>query len=581
MAAPVKPAPAEAGEVGTHLTLPKCATGIAGLDEILGGGVPLGRPTLVVGGAGCGKTLLCMEFLARGILRFHEPGVFVSFEEVPADLAANFASLGFDLAAFQRDGLLRIDHVELDPTQIEETGEYDLEGLFIRLKAAVEAVGARRVVLDTIEVLFAGLRNEGVVRSELRRLFEWLKAQDITAMVTAERGLATMTRHGLEEYVADCVLLLENAVEAGIATRRLRVVKYRGSAHGANVYPFLIDADGISVLPVTSLGLSYDVSNERVSSGVERLDTLLGGGVYRGSSVLVSGTAGTGKTSIAATFTNAACGRGERVLYLAFEESAAQIVRNMRSIGLDLAPWREAGLLQIVSTRATAFGLEAHLAAVHRAIARFSPDLVVVDPISIFLGAGTRADAVAMLARLIDLMKGDGTTAVFTSLTPGGASLEETSTAVSSMMDTWILLRDVEGSGERNRVLHVLKSRGSSHSNQVRELRLTDRGIELLDVYTGTAGVTLGSARVAQEAADQAVRVARTLESARRLRERERRREALEARISALRAEFAASDEDLAIEIEDGRRRDAAIDAAEARMGTRRHADREASDGSR
>ncbi len=401
--------------------LEKCPTGITGLDDILDGGLPRGRPALVVGAAGCGKTVLAMEFLARGILEFDESGVFLAFEERRSDLVENFSGLGFDLPALERDKRLRIDHIDLEPAQIHETGEYDLEGLFVRLKLAIDAVGAKRVVLDTLEVLFAGLSDEGIVRSELRRLFAWLKDQGITAIVTAERGVGTMTRHGLEEYVADCVILLENSVEEGTTTRRMRVVKYRGSPHGANLYPFLIDVDGISVLPITSLTLDYSVSNERISSGIERLDTLLGGGLYRGSSLLISGTAGSGKTNLAALFAEAACKRGDRVLFLAFEESREQIVRNVRSIGVDLKPWIESGKLEIESTRPTAYGLEMHLARVHRTILRFEPDLVIVDPVSNFITAGNARDASSLLARLIDMMKARGITGVFTSLTRGGA----------------------------------------------------------------------------------------------------------------------------------------------------------------
>jgi len=295
----------------------KARTGISGLDEITEGGLPRGRPTLVCGSAGCGKTLLAMEFLVRGATQFGEPGVFVSFEEAPEEIAANVRSLGFDVPALVQQKKLLVDHVRIDRGGFEEAGEYDLEGLFVRLGYAIDQVKAKRVALDTIETLFAGLSNEGILRSELVRLFRWLKQKGVTAVITGERGEGTLTRHGLEEYVSDCVILLDHRVDEQVSTRRLRIVKYRGSTHGTNEYPFLIDLRGFSVLPVTSLGLAHQTHNERVSSGIDALDEMLGGsGYYRASSVLVSGTAGTGKTSLACHFADACCRRGEKVLFL-------------------------------------------------------------------------------------------------------------------------------------------------------------------------------------------------------------------------------------------------------------------------
>ena len=567
-------APAASLPVGPGVESPhgigKCPTGIVGLDEVLRGGIPLGRTTLLVGGAGCGKTVFGVQFLAHGIRDRGENGVLVTFEERKPDLIANFASMGLDLAAWERDETLIVDHVEVDPSQIEVTGEYDLEGLFIRLGAAIDALGARRVVLDTLEALFVGLGNDAIVRAELRRLFTWLAERGVTALATAERGSGALTRHGFEEYVADCVLVLDNAVEEGASVRRLRVLKYRGSGHGANVYPFLIDDEGVSLFPITASKLEYEVSSERVSSGVPELDELLGGGPFRGSSILVSGTAGSGKSSVAAVYADAACRRGDRVLYLAFEESPSQLVRNMRSIGIDLAQWRKEGRLEIVSTRPTSFGLEPHIAAIDRDIRRVAPDLVVIDPISSFLQAGTRRDAESMLARLVDMLRLRGCTALFTSLTPGGGVIEATTTSVSSIMDTWLLLRDIEGNGERNRVLHVLKSRGSSHSNQVREFRLTDAGIVLLDVYVGQGGVLLGTARAVQESEDRLAQLERTAKAERRLRVRARRREALEARIAALRTEFAATENEAAIELAESERRDQTVELTDRQLRDRR-----------
>ncbi len=528
--------------------LAKAPTGIAGLDEITFGGLPRGRPTLVCGSAGCGKTLFAMEFLIRGATEFREPGVFMAFEETTEELTQNVRSLGFDLDKLVRQKKLALDFVRVERNEIEETGEYDLEGLFIRLNAAIDSIGAKRVVLDTIEALFSGLQNEGILRAELRRLFRWLKDKGVTAIITGERGEGNLTRRGLEEYVSDCVILLDNRIVDQVCTRRMRIVKYRGSTHGTNEYPFLIDQDGFSVLPITSLGLQHKVSEERISSGIPRLDTMLGGkGFFRGTTILVSGTAGTGKTSVSASFVSAACERGERCLYFAFEESPGQLMRNMRSIGLDLEKCVKKGLLQIHSSRVTFYGLEMHLALMHKIVQEFKPDIVVVDPIGALLGAGSRHDANLMIIRLIDFLKLRGTTAVLTNLTSGGEALERTDVDISSIVDTWILLRDVEVGGERNRALYVLKSRGTPHSNQLREYLLTDHGIELLDVYMGPEGVLTGSSRVSLEARERASSVAAQQEVERKERERERKREALEAKIVALRKEFEVEDVESAL----------------------------------
>jgi len=523
----------------------KAPTGIHGLDEITGGGLPQGRPTLVCGSAGCGKTLLAMEFLIRGIREFDEPGVFFSFEETAQELAENVRSLGFDLDDLAAHGKIAVEHIRIERDEFEATGEFDLEGLFIRLGLAIDTVGAKRVVLDTVETLFGGLANEAVVRSELRRLFRWLKDRGVTAVITAERGDRSLTRQGLEEYVSDCVILLDHRVNDQTSIRRLRIVKYRGSSHGTNEYPFLIDASGFSVLPLTSLGLDNLASVERLSTGIERLDAMLGGGPFRGTSVLLSGTAGTGKSSIAAHFAEASCRRGERCLYYSFEESPSQILRNMRSIGLDLAPWVEQGLLSFVSVRPTLYGLEMHLATMHKHILAVDPKLVVIDPISNFITAGSAREAHTMLLRLVDFLKTRQTTAVFVSLTSGGGAIEATEQNISSLIDTWILLRDIELGGERNRGLHVLKSRGTAHSNQVREFVLTAQGVEFRDVYVGPEGVLTGSMRLAQEARERAEAEARQQKIASKRRELDHKRHALEAQLAALRTGFEIAQEEL------------------------------------
>jgi circadian clock protein KaiC len=458
--------------------LPKARSGIRGLDEITGGGLPRGRPTLVCGGAGAGKTIFSLEFLVRGI-EMGEPGVFMAFEETAAELTQNVASLGFHLERLVAQKKLVVDFVRVERAEIQETGEYDLEGLFVRLGHAIDSVRAKRVVLDTLESLFAGLSNETVLRSELRRLFRWLKARGVTAIVTAERGTGALTRQGLEEYVSDCVILLDHRVKDQVSTRRLRVVKYRGSAHGTNEYPFLVDETGFSVLPITSLGLHHRAFVERVSTGIPRLDSMLGGGYFRGCTVLVSGTAGSGKTSVAAHLVQAACARDERCLFFAFEESPQQLARNMRSIGLDLARWWRRGLLRLESARPAVYGLETHLAFMHKAIREFQPTAVLVDPITDFTTA--LADNKAMLTRLIDFLKLKGITTVFTSLTSAGVSLEQSEAGISSLIDTWIMLKDPEREGRRYRSLCVLKSRGMQHSHDIREFRITRRGVDIGD----------------------------------------------------------------------------------------------------
>ena len=526
-------------------SLPKAQTGIQGLDEITGGGFPRGRPTLICGSAGAGKTLLAMEFLVRGATQYNEPGIFMAFEETAAELTQNVRSLGFDLDQLTKKKKLALDFVRIERGEIDETGDYDLEGLFIRLGSAIDAIGAKRVVLDTIENLFAGLQNQGILRAELRRLFRWLKDKGVTAVITAERGEGALTRHGLEEYVSDCVILLDHRVTDQVSTRRLRIVKYRGTSHGTNEYPFLIDETGFSVLPVTSLGLQHRVTSERISSGVARLDTMLGGkGFYRGSTVLVSGTAGTGKTSLAAHFVDAACRRGERCLYFSFEESPGQLIRNMRSIGLDLEKWTQENLLQFHSSRAAFHGLEMHLAIIHKVVQDFKPRAVVLDPVGSLIQAGNVRDAHTMLIRLMDFLKVRGITAFLTNLTSGGAALEKTDVEISSLVDSWLFVRDIELDGERNRALYVLKSRGMHHSNQLREFLLTKNGIDVLDIYVGPEGVLTGSSRLSQEAREKAAAQARREEAERRERDRNRKREALEARIQALRQEFEAEEEE-------------------------------------
>jgi circadian clock protein KaiC len=522
----------------------KCPTGIAGLDQITDGGLPKGRPTLICGTAGCGKTVFGMEFLVRGATLFDEPGVFVAFEESDKELCQNVASMGFDLAALQARKKLFLDYIRLERSEIQETGEYDLEGLFVRLENAISTVGAKRVVLDTIESLFGSFSDTNVLRAELRRLFRWLKARGVTAIITAESGNAKLTRHGIEEYVADCVILLDHRVQEQMSIRRLRVVKYRGTAHGTSEYPFLIEKHGISILPLSSLKLDHAAPSQRISAGIPRLDAMLGGkGFYRGSSILLTGAAGTGKSSMAAHFARAACQRGERALYMASEQSPAEIVRNMRSIGVDLEPWVKRGLLHFHAARPGSSGLEKHLVTIHQATEEFKPQVVVIDPITNFAAVGNFSDVKSMVTRVIDMFKSRQITAMFTSLTRGDSEPELSEIGVSSQMDVWLLLRNLECNGERNRGLFVLKARGIAHSNQIREFALTDRGVQLLDVYIGTAGLLTGSARVAQEARERVEDEERKQQLQRKTAELKAKRRQLEQQMARMKADFVVEEQ--------------------------------------
>lgn len=527
--------------------LAKSPTGILGLDEITNGGLPLGRPTLICGGPGCGKTLFSIQFIVKGATDFGEPGVIMAFEEKAEELAANVASLGFDLNKLQRQKKIKIDYVHVDKSEIEETGEYDLQGLFIRLGHAIDSIGAKRVVLDTIENLFSGLSNEGIIRAEIRRLFQWLKDKKVTTVITGERGLESLTRQGLEEYVSDCVILLEHRVRNQISTRLLRVVKYRGTVHGTNEYPFLIDEEGISVLPITSIELDKEVSNERISTGITGLDNMLdeGKGFYRGSSILASGSAGTGKTTIAASFINAASERKEKCLYFAFEESPKQIIRNMRSIGMDLQQHIDNGILQFHASRPTLHGLEMHLVEIHKKIVEFRPRVIVLDPITNLITIGEMSEVKSMLMRLLDFLQQEQITVMFTALVANGKDSDPNDEGISSLVDVWISVKDIESNGERNRGIYIMKSRGMKHSNQVREFLITDEGVNIVDVYLGPEGILIGSARETQELEEAAGLELKNFAVGRKDREIQRKKTVLEAKITSLHEEFESIKDEL------------------------------------
>jgi len=533
-----------------NFKFPKTLTGVEGLDEITEGGFPKGRPTLICGGAGCGKTLLSMQFLIKGITEFDEPGVFMSFEEPSNDLSLNVRSLGFDLEKLKAEKKLVVDHVRVERSEIEEAGEYDLDGLFVRLGYAIDTVKAKRVVLDTLESLFSGLDNQAILRAELRRLFHWLKERGVTAVITGERGEATLTRQGLEEYVSDCVIMLDHRVIEQVSTRRLRIIKYRGSTHGTNEYPFLIDEDGISVLPITSLKLDNEVSSDIISTGVPGLNDMFEkSGVYRGSNILVSGTAGTAKTTIAAYFVNEQCLKKEKTVYFAFEESPQQLVRNMKSIGIDLEKHIKNGYLEIHSSRPSLNGLELHLLTLRKMIKEFKPTTVVIDPISNLISVGSMHEVRSMLVRLIDMLKLNNITALFTSLNKQTDDMRPdlAEESVSSLVDTWITVRDMEGIGERNRGIFIIKSRGMGHSNQVREFLITKQGIKLLDVEFGPNGILTGTARKSHELDKTVSKLKLQDELDRKDREIDRKRKVLQANIDALKNEFESAVEELNI----------------------------------
>ena len=553
-------------------SLKKVPTGIAGFDEITGGGIPAGRPTLVCGGAGCGKSLFATEFLVRGALQFHEPGVLMTFEETAEDIKKNVASLGFDIAKMIEKKKIFIDHVHVDRSEIEENGEYDLEGLFVRLNHAIQTIGAKRVVLDTIETLFSGLENQAILRSEIRRLFGWLKEKGMTTVITGERGDGPLTRQGLEEYVSDCVVLLDHRVIGQISTRRMRIVKYRGSTHGTNEYPFLIDEAGVTVLPITTAEMDYDVSTQRVPTGVLELDQMLGGkGYYRGSTVLLSGSAGTGKSSMASLLADATCRRGERCIYFSFEESQSQIIRNMRSICVNLEPHVRKGLLKFHATRPTVYGLEMHLVLIHKIIDEFKPAVAIFDPVTNLQTAGTLDDSINMLIRLIDFLRKRTITGFMISLTAGGSKSQEmTEVGMSSIVDTWLLLRDVEAGGERNRLMYVLKSRGMAHSNQVREFLITSDGVKLVEAYLGSEGVLTGSARLSQQSRELAQEQIVKDELERKKLALDHRRRAVEAQIEALRAGFLAEQEEFSRVTASEEEREKQIQADRKTMAVRR-----------
>jgi circadian clock protein KaiC len=557
--------------------LEKAPTGIGGLDQITRGGLPLGRVTLVAGGTGTGKTLLGLEFLVAGAREYGEPGVLLTFEESEAKVALNVRSLGFDLDELVRNGLLEVLSFQVDPGQIFATGEFDFEALFALLDDAIGRVGAKRVVLDTIEVLFGTFGDDATVRSELSRLTRWLEDRGVTAIVTGERGVKRLTRYSIEEYITDCVIVLDHRVNEDISTRRLRVVKYRGSAHGTNEYPFLISASGLVVLPVTSIALDYEAPDERVSTGIARLDHMLGGGLFRGSTLMVSGTAGTGKTSISAHLVDSACARGEKVLLVLCEESPSQFLRNMQSIGFELRPRIDEGLLRIWAARPSALGPETHLAMLARLIAERLPTVAVLDGVPDLAAGALAPEALSMLARQIDLLKARGITSMVTALSPGD---EINAARASSMVDAWLLLRNVEANGERNRLMYVLKARGTAHSNQVREFVLTDHGVELVDVYVGTAGVLVGSARLAQQAAERDAEARQDDDLSHR--RRELRRSVIEAEAHLVAVQDQLDAERAEIDRIDLRERHQAAEteADRSAMATRRWADDPSSNGS-
>jgi len=526
----------------------KAPTGIAGLDFLTKGGLPRGRPTLLTGASGAGKTVLAMEILVNGAEEYNEPGVFVSFEENPEDLARNFGSMEIDIGGLVSRGKLALDHVEAG-ADLHEAGSYELDALLLRVGAVVDSVGARRIAFDGVAALFEWFGDAPAVRRGLLRLLQWTRERGLTCVVTAENN-SEIGQRGLGRTLSDCLIMLESHLAENIATRYLRVVKYRGSGHATDRCPFLIGRSGVSVMPLAGIGLGYSVSNERVSAGIQELDEMLGGGYYRGRSVLVSGESGTGKTTVAAHFVAASCSRGERCLYITFEESKGQVLRNMGSIGLDLGRWEEEGLLSFRPVRVSRLGLEAHLVNIMDQVESFAPQAVVLDPLSDMIDIAPFEEAVSMTNRLMDFLKSKGVTVLLTSLSEPAAGRGPSGVGVSSAMDTWLMLRNWEHGGELTRLLTIIKSRGMAHSNRVREFLITSNGVRLLDVHIGPDGVLTGAAGAAREIQERLEEENRSRQIERRKREIENRRRLLEAQIDALREEIRSADEGLAEDIE-------------------------------
>ncbi|HCY88082.1 MAG TPA: KaiC 1 [Desulfobacteraceae bacterium] len=466
---------------GKKRQVKKSPTGIEGLDDITGGGLPAGRPTLLCGGAGSGKTLMAMEFIVKGISMFKENGVYLSFEESKNELFDNVASLGFDMDVFDAQQHIFVREIDLGMHDFVESGDYNLDGLFAQIEYGIDCVGAKRIVIDGIETLFSHFSRESIIRKELKRIFRWLKGKGVTALITSEQGgtPGSITRHGIEEYISDCVIILDHRITEQVATRRLHIQKYRGARHGTNEYPFLITDNGISVFPITATQLDHDASSQQVSTGIQKLDDMFRGGYYKGSSILITGTAGTGKSSLVSYFANAVCGDNEKCLYFAFEESARQIVRNMGSIGMDLQGFIDKGLLKIHAARPMLQGLEMHLLTMHEIIEKEQPSAVILDPVSNLDSIGSVLDVKLMFIRVIDYLKQNGITALYTALTPGDSMPEATDVGISSIMDTWILLQNLERNGQRERSLYIMKSRGLGHSNKIRKFRISDNGIDI------------------------------------------------------------------------------------------------------
>jgi circadian clock protein KaiC len=459
----------------------KCPTGIKGFDEITEGGLPKNGTTLVSGNAGSGKTLFGIDFLIKGATDYNEPGILMSFEETEDELYKDVASLNMDLSGLVSRKKIVLENVVLERKDIQEN-DFNLEGIFVRLEYAIDSIGAKRVVLDSLESLFAGITDIGILRLEIKRLFRWLKEKKVTAIVTGETGQnGSYTRHGLEEYISDCIILLDNRIRDEMATRRVRVIKYRGSSHGTSEYPFVIDNEGLSVIPITSAGLAQPGTDKKVSTGIPSLDKLFKSkGYTRGSTILASGTAGSGKTSFAGAFALESCKRGERCLYFSYEESSGQLIQNLLSIGIDLAPWVEKGLLKIVSLRPSFLGLELHLLNVYKLVDSFKPKAVVVDPLTSLVGEGEYREVSSMITRMIDLFKSRSITTFFTSLV--SATFQSNTSGeigVSSLIDTWIVVRVVEDNEgrKRTREVFIVKSRGSNHDSDVHKFILSDNGI--------------------------------------------------------------------------------------------------------
>ena len=536
------------------------STGVKGLDDVLGGGIPQGHAMLLVGKPGTGKSILSMEYLLHGIELHKENGVYISFEESEKQIISNAASFGWKFEEMVKKNKLAISYIDMQPEQMRTVGDYDLSALILRVKGAIKKVNARRVVIDGINNLLSTFDDERIIRSDLLRLIREIKEVNATIFITGERGHDSWSKMGFEEYLADGLMHLDNRTDGNYQTREIQVVKCRGINHYTGKSPFIINSEGMSIRPLITADFDYKVLKSRVSTGIADIDNMLGGkGLYRGSTVYITGPSGAGKTSISSSFANGACSRGERALFLAFEESSDQIIRNMKSIGLSLDKWVNEKLLYFYTARATTNSLEGHLDNIMTMVREVEPTCVVLDPISAFRPIANENETKLMLIRLNDYLRARKITTVFTALSSDGEYSEHADVQLSSIADTWIVVRIMDYKGERNNVMQLMKSRGMSHSRQMKEMYFTGNGLKLQNVYQGPEGVLTGAARIGQEKYEKLKEARNVIEIDKNRKKIERKKSLLEASIEALKHEYEEELEALHAAIEEAEEQNSKI----------------------